>query len=291
MKKIIIISIIFIIIIFVNITFKTTIINASNDEILSMENITLFKENIKLKNDLETLLQRIQLLEQQTEEIKNYDLSLYSQIMGIDIDTISFSEYNHDTISRHSLTKYDSIFNVVDQKTRLISRILSKQYKKLKITSKYLEKNKDLLELTPTISPIQTKDLISISSPFGWRLHPIYKKYLFHDGIDISAYHGTSVYSTAKGRVKKILYSKYGYGNRIVIENELGFEILYAHLDKIKVKKGEKINKNQIIGTVGNTGTSTGPHLHYEIRENNKLKNPLGYFHSYYIDENLIASK
>jgi len=148
--------------------------------------------------------------------------------------------------------------------------------------------NNDNILYYPTISPIHTRDFICLSSPYGWRKHPIEKKMLFHEGVDIAANIGSKVYSTAQGRVVKILYSKYGYGNRIVIKHAYGFETLYAHLDVIYVKINQKIKKNQLIGTVGSTGKSTGPHLHYEIRRYNELHNPLKYFYTI-ISEELLA--
>jgi len=97
--------------------------------------------------------------------------------------------------------------------------------------------------------------------------------------VDIAAKKGSPVYATAQGRVSEISYSKYGYGNKIVIRHEYGFETLYAHLSVINVRKGQWIKKNQFIGRVGNTGTSTGNHLHYEIKKYNEPRDPLGYFY------------
>jgi len=129
----------------------------------------------------------------------------------------------------------------------------------------------------PTTSPIQIDDLI-VTSPFGNRIHPITKKLAFHKGIDISAEKGTPIHSTAKGVVVEVEYSNYGYGNKVVVEHNYGFETLYAHIDRIDVKVGDLILNNQQIGTVGNTGRSTGPHLHYEIKINNELINPMDFY-------------
>lgn len=136
----------------------------------------------------------------------------------------------------------------------------------------------------PTTSPIQTDDFIVITSPYGNRIHPFTKKLAFHKGIDISAKIGSPIYSTAKGVVAEAKYSKYGYGNKIVVEHNYGFETLYAHIDSIYVSVGDTINKNQQIGTVGNTGRSTGPHLHYEIKKNKVLIDPM-VFYKYKTDE------
>ena len=142
----------------------------------------------------------------------------------------------------------------------------------------------------PTISPIKTKDIIKISSGFGWRRHPVYHRAIFHDGVDIDAQKGVNVYATATGYVEKIKFSRIGYGNCIVIKHIYGYETLYAHLNTIILKKkGQYIEKGQIIGTVGSTGLSTGSHLHYEVSQNNHNKDPLAYFYTY-ITEELFAN-
>ena len=96
-----------------------------------------------------------------------------------------------------------------------------------------------------------------------------------HTGIDFPAKTGVPIYSTGDGKVVKIQYKKNGYGNNIIIDHGFGYKTLYAHMSKIRVKLGQKIKKGGIIGFVGNTGNSTGPHLHYEVIYNNKKINPL----------------
>lgn len=160
--------------------------------------------------------------------------------------------------------------------------VLLRENLELKIENKKIKlENKRMLKQLisyPTISPIKAKDFIRVSSPYGWRLHPTEKETLFHEGIDIAAKPGTPIYSTAHGVVIEVRKSKYGYGNRIIIEHEFGFKTLYAHLNKFYVRMGQEIKKNQKIGTVGNTGRSTGPHLHYEVIENNTKHNPATFF-------------
>jgi murein DD-endopeptidase MepM/ murein hydrolase activator NlpD len=131
-----------------------------------------------------------------------------------------------------------------------------------------------ILDLCPNISPIKTVDSIQISSKYGWRINPISNKNQFHTGVDISMPIGTPIHSTMNGRVENIEYTQYGYGNCITIINSLGFETKYAHLSKIFVKKGQYINKGQLIATLGITGSITGPNLHYEIIQASEFKNP-----------------
>ncbi|MEJ5256910.1 MAG: M23 family metallopeptidase [Fervidobacterium sp.] len=116
----------------------------------------------------------------------------------------------------------------------------------------------------------------SISSEFGWRIHPIYNKNMFHTGIDIKADTGTPVFASRSGKVKYAGW-KSGYGNLIIIDHGNGIETYYAHLSKINVYVGLYVEKGDFIARVGSTGTSTGPHLHFEVRKNDQTNDPVAY--------------
>jgi murein DD-endopeptidase MepM/ murein hydrolase activator NlpD len=261
--------------------------NASDDGVVRSRNSYLTIENIELKKQYEKLSIELSKMESYINEIHEYNNSIYAQILGVDFDTTGYHEYVNDTIS-FALKSRDSIFSMVDDRAFYAAEMLATQLTKLQETSHLFKNNKNAINYYPTISPIKAKDFIEITSPYGYRKHPIKKEVLFHEGIDISANVGTSIYSTAQGRVVKILYSKYGFGNRVVIQHAYGFETLYAHMNIIKVKKGQWVNKNQLIGTVGNTGLTTGPHLHYEVHKNGQPRDPLGYFYVS-IGEELLA--
>ena len=262
---------------------------ASSDGVGLINNSRLQYENMELKKKYVELEEKLKKMETVAVEIQEFDNILYSQVLGVDFDTSDFHLYKNDSIN-FTIQHYDSIFSEVDDRAFYAAEMLSTQLVKLQETSHRFKDNKNAILYYPTISPVKTKDFIYISSPYGWREHPIEKKVLFHEGIDISANIGSEVYSTAQGRVVMIMYSKYGYGNRILIKHAYGFETLYAHLDIMKVKKGQWVRKNQLIGTVGNTGRSTGPHLHYEIHKNGEPRDPLGYFFTHITDELLAMN-
>lgn len=136
----------------------------------------------------------------------------------------------------------------------------------------------EMLACIPAIQPVNNVDLKRLSSYYGFRTDPIYKVRKFHPGIDFSAPTGTEIYTTGDGVVKEILRSRRGYGNRLVVDHGFGYETMYAHIHEFKVRKGQKVKRGQLIATVGNTGKSTAPHLHYEIRKNDKRVNPIYYF-------------
>ena len=116
----------------------------------------------------------------------------------------------------------------------------------------------------PNGVPIQG---IRVSDRFGMRMHPVHKKRVRHNGIDFKANTGTPVYATADGAVEYSGYHKQsGFGNLVILQHGLGFKTYYAHMSKLKVKSGSFVSKGQLIGLSGNTGISTGPHLHYEVR-------------------------
>jgi murein DD-endopeptidase MepM/ murein hydrolase activator NlpD len=130
----------------------------------------------------------------------------------------------------------------------------------------------------PAIQPIDKKDLTMIGSHFGEREDPFFMTVRTHYGVDFVAPQGTNVYATGDGFVTFIEHSRTGYGNEIVLDHKFGFGTRYAHLQTVKVKEGEKIRRGQIIGTVGQTGRATGPHLHYEVLYQNRPVNPSFYF-------------
>ena len=117
-----------------------------------------------------------------------------------------------------------------------------------------------------------------IMSRFGWRKDPVTKKARFHFGIDLRAPWGTKVHSSGKGIVKEAGWDRIS-GRYIIIDHGYGYQIIYCHLSKISIKKGQTINKGELIGKVGSTGKATGPHLHYEIIKDGKKVNPSDYLY------------
>jgi murein DD-endopeptidase MepM/ murein hydrolase activator NlpD len=137
----------------------------------------------------------------------------------------------------------------------------------------------EMLASIPAIQPVSNEDLKRIASGFGYRPHPIYKVMKMHAGIDFTASIGTPIYATGDGVVMKPPYGAgSGFGKYVMIDHGYGYKTLYAHMSSISVKPGQKVKRGEIIGEVGNTGTSTGPHLHYEVVRNDKKVDPINYF-------------
>lgn len=130
----------------------------------------------------------------------------------------------------------------------------------------------------PAIQPINNKELNRMASGYGMRMHPIYKVRKMHTGCDFSAPRGTPIYATGDGEIRLVRSQYGGYGKEIEIDHGYGYITKYAHLDKFNVKKGQKVKRGEVIGYVGNTGSSTAPHLHYEVIKDKKKVNPMNFF-------------
>jgi len=158
--------------------------------------------------------------------------------------------------------------------------------KELAIQSKSLDdilkmaKAKDkLLAAIPAIQPVRNENLKSMVSGFGYRTDPFTKARKMHEGMDFTAKTGTPIYAAGDGVVERADNTASGFGNHIVIRHGFGYETLYAHLSRYKCRAGQRIKRGDIIGYVGSTGRSEGPHLHYEVHKNGKVVNPLNFYY------------
>ena len=152
--------------------------------------------------------------------------------------------------------------------------IQSKSYDDLIV----LSKNKEaMLECIPAIQPVLNKDLTRMASGYGWRIDPVYHTRRFHQGMDFTAPIGTDIYATGNVTVVSSGW-KQGYGNCVEINHGFGYLTLYGHMSKIKARIGQKVKRGDVIGLVGSTGKSTGPHLHYEVHLRGEIMNPQNYY-------------
>ena len=162
----------------------------------------------------------------------------------------------------------------IERNTKLLANLSSNIEKELTNIA-YLD-----LDSIPIQSPISVNEITKISSDYGMRTHPIYNVKRFHNGIDFVAPKGSNILSTADGIVTDIRKSNHGYGNQIVIKHGNNYETRYAHLSEIQVAVGQKVKVGQIIGTLGASGLTTGPHLHYEIINNKNQIDPMFFTYS-----------
>jgi murein DD-endopeptidase MepM/ murein hydrolase activator NlpD len=141
-------------------------------------------------------------------------------------------------------------------------------------------KREEMLASIPAIKPIRSDKIernISSLSGFGMRMHPIFKRRKMHTGIDFTCPQGTPIHASGDGKIVSIKDLKSGYGTHVIIDHGFGYKSLYGHMSDVDVTLGQKIKRGQVIGKVGSTGTSTAPHLHYEVINKNQKVNPIHY--------------
>ena len=142
-------------------------------------------------------------------------------------------------------------------------------------------KNKEkLLRAIPAIQPVSNKNLNRIASGYGYRIDPLYKDYRLHAGLDFTAPSGTPIYATADGVVQAAGFNSDGYGNKVVINHGYGYQTLYGHMVRVKAKVGQTVKRGEVIGYIGSTGKSTGPHCHYEVIKRGAKVDPVYYFYN-----------
>lgn len=142
-----------------------------------------------------------------------------------------------------------------------------------------LATNKEkMLASIPAIQPIPNKNLKRMASGYGYRIHPVYKTRKLHTGMDFTSPTGTEIYATGDGTVVTVKKTRRGYGMHIVLDHGYGYQTLYGHMSKFNVRRGQKVKRGDVIGYVGNTGTSTAPHLHYEVHKDGKKINPINFY-------------
>ena len=180
-----------------------------------------------------------------------------------------------------ALEGYDNSELVVSTTKRVdvISKELVIQSKSLDEILKLAKEKEKLLVAIPAIQPVKNENLKAMASGFGYRSDPFTKIRKFHAGMDFSAKTGTPIYATGDGVVERADNTASGYGNHIVIRHGFGYETLYGHLSKYKVRAGQRVKRGDVIGYVGSTGRSEAPHLHYEVHKNGEVVNPLNFYY------------
>ena len=161
----------------------------------------------------------------------------------------------------------------------VISKELAIQSKSLDEILKLAKEKNKLLSAIPAIQPIKNEQMKRIASGFGYRSDPFTKVRKMHEGMDFTASIGTPIYATGDGVVISADNSKSGFGNHIEINHGFGYLTLYGHLSKYNCRAGQRVKRGDIIGYVGSTGRSEGPHLHYEVHKDGKVVNPINFYY------------
>ena len=171
-----------------------------------------------------------------------------------------------DRYARYKGARTSTITLETMQRLDSLERALYSQSKSFDQIETLAKQKKEMLAAVPSIQPINNKDLTRIASGFGMRMHPVYHIPKMHTGIDMTADVGTEIYAAGDGVVEKVDWMG-GYGKIVIVDHGFGYKTYYAHCHGFNVKEGQKVMRGEVIAYVGNTGVSTGPHLHYEVRK------------------------
>lgn len=240
-------------------------------------------ENEAMKDDYELLDKQIRDLNTRLRELETRDNEVYRSIFEAnpipDSARAKQLEQKKEEQLVASLNDIQLARSIASSIKNLTAR-MDAQKKSYGDIEGFIKNKEDLLASTPAIQPVSNADLKRLASGFGYRIDPIYKMTKFHAGLDFSAPQGTPVYASANGTISVAGNLGNGYGNHVVIRHGYGYETLYGHLYKIKARNGQKVKRGEIIGYVGSTGKSTGPHLHYEVHRNGVKVDPIYYFYN-----------
>ncbi len=245
---------------------------------------SLMREIKQMKEELYVMNTDFEVLSKELNYLQDRDANIHRMIFGMDpIDQDVWNGGIGGADRYSNLTKYkntgESLISA-KQKVEKLKRQMVVQSKSLDEVADLADQREEMLASIPAIKPIRSDKLkrnIRSLSGFGMRMHPIFKRRRMHKGIDFTTPKGVAIHATGNGVIESIKYKKSGYGTHVIINHGFGYKSLYAHMGEVSVKRGQKIVRGEIIGKVGNTGTSTAPHLHYEVIYQGKKVNPIHY--------------
>ena len=237
-------------------------------------------ENLKLRYTV--LNRKMDQIDEVMSNIEERDNNLYRVFFNTSAIPMEQRKAGFGGVNRYKeLEGFDNSQLVINTSRRVdvISKQLSIQSRSLDEILKLAREKDKLLSAIPAIQPVRNENLKQMVSGFGYRSDPFTKVRKFHAGMDFSARTGTPVFATGDGVVERADNTASGYGNHIVLRHGYGYQTLYGHLSKYKVRAGQRIKRGDIIGYVGSTGRSEAPHLHYEVHKNGEVVNPLNFYY------------
>lgn len=238
------------------------------------------RELVNLELNYSLLNKKLQQASNVLDDIADRDNNIYRLYFEANPIPLAQRKAGFGGVNRYKkLEGYNNSEMIID-----VTKNLENLEKQLLIQSESLDeivtlaKNKEeMLASIPAIMPIKKGTLTRMASGYGMRMHPTLKYRKMHNGMDFSAKKGTPIYASGNGTVTRATRSA-SYGNVVYIDHGYGYETRYAHMKELKTRKGKKVKRGEIIGLVGNTGRSVAPHLHYEVRYNDRTVNPMGFY-------------
>lgn len=243
----------------------------------------LQNENERMKDRYRDLSVEVKNIEQKMDELEKRDNDVYRSIFEAtpipDSARAKALEKEQQIALVEGMRESELINSLINSINTLGSRVVS-QKKSYEEVNDLVKNKEQLLAATPAIQPVSNIDLERVASGFGYRIDPLYKTVKLHAGIDFTAPSGTPIYATAAGIVETAGFHAGGYGNHIIINHGYGYKTLYGHMVRLKKRVGQRVTRGEVIGWVGSTGKSTGPHCHYEVIKNGHKIDPVYFFYN-----------
>ena len=256
--------------------FAFRFVGSPNEKLLSLE-------NERLQDKYHQLNDQVKATQEQMSELVKRDNEVYRAIFEanpIPDSARARALAQEQEIARVENMRSADLVNSIINSLNNLGHYITAQKKSYNEIDNLLKNKEQLLVSTPAIQPVSNKDLTRVASGFGYRIDPIYKTVKLHAGLDFAAPQGTPIYATANGTVTVAGNTGNGYGNHVVINHGYGYETLYGHMVKVKARVGQQIKRGEVIGYVGSTGKSTGPHCHYEVHKNGQKIDPVYFFYN-----------
>ncbi len=235
-----------------------------------------------MKDNYSILSEKTKTLQQQMAYLEKRDNEVYRSIFEANpLPDSARAELTakKKEIDKVSVISDDQLEKEITYSLNNITARIAYQQNSYKEIEKLINNQENKLASIPAIQPVSNKDLNRIASGFGYRIHPIYGIPKMHNGLDFTATQGTPIYATGDGRVTTAGMST-GTGNHVIINHGYGYETVYMHMVRIKARGGQLVKRGEVIGWVGSTGASTGPHCHYEVHINGRPVDPVYFFYN-----------
>ncbi len=236
-----------------------------------------------MKENYDVLNNKVQTLLQQMSSLENRDNEVYRSIFEAnplpDSARAKLIEQKKE-VEKIEAMNDEKLGNELAKTLNNLSARFSYQMDSYNEIEKLIKNQDDKLASIPAIQPVSNRHLDRIASGYGMRIDPIYGTPKMHKGLDFTSPQGTPIYATGNGVVKLAGYMEGGYGYHVIIKHGYGYETLYGHMLRMKVRPGQKVKRGELIGYVGSTGKSTGPHVHYEVHVNGNEVDPVYFFYN-----------
>lgn len=237
----------------------------------------------KMKENYDMLASQASTLQQQITILEKRDNQVYRSIFEAnplpDSARIKLTEKKNE-VQKIEAINDEQLGNELAKTLNNIRERINYQFASYNEIEKLIKNQGEKLACIPAIQPVSNRDLDRIASGFGMRIDPVYGTPKMHKGLDFTAPRGTPIYATGNGTIEIAGETGDGYGKHVVINHGYGYETLYGHMYKVKVKPGEKVKRGEVIGWVGSSGKSTGPHCHYEVHVNGQEVDPVYFFYN-----------